>query len=54
MYYLYCFIAFSVRSGRISLDMCINKVLISCTTIHDYNQAHMKAEKICYKMVIKN
>ena len=27
---------------------------ISCTTIHDYNQAYMKAEKICYKMVITN
>ena len=27
---------------------------ISCTTIHDYNQAHMKAEKICYKMDMTN
>ena len=27
---------------------------IPCTTIHDYNQAHMKAEKICYKMGIEN
>ena len=24
----------------------------SCTTIHDYNQVHMKAEKICYKIGI--
>ena len=27
---------------------------ISCTTIHDYNQAHMKAEQICYKVGIAN
>ena len=27
---------------------------IPCTTIHDYNQAHKKAEKICYKMGIAN
>ena len=25
-----------------------------CTKIHDYNQTHMKAEKICYKMGIAN
>ena len=67
MYYLHCFIAFSARSDSISLDICIkysfrkNKtylfqshVALSCTTIHDYNQVHMKAEKICYKMVITN
>ena len=23
---------------------------ISCTTIHDYKQTHIKAEKICYKV----
>ena len=27
---------------------------IPCTKIHDYNQAHMKAEKIWYKMNIAN
>ena len=27
---------------------------IPCTTIHDYNQAHMKAEKICYKIGMAN
>ena len=27
---------------------------ISCTIVHDYNQAQVKAEKICYKMVITN
>ena len=27
---------------------------ISCTIIYDYNQAHMKAENICYKMGIVN
>ena len=27
---------------------------IPCTTIHDYNQAGIKAEKICYKMGMTN
>ena len=27
---------------------------IPCTKMHDYNQTHMKAEKICYKMDIAN
>ena len=27
---------------------------IPCTKLHDYNQIHMKAEKICYKMGIAN
>ena len=27
---------------------------ISCTTFHDYNQAYMKAETICYKMDMTN
>ena len=27
---------------------------IFCTTIHDYNQAHMKAEEICYEIGIAN
>ena len=27
---------------------------IPCTNIHDYNQAHMKAEKICYKKGMAN
>ena len=27
---------------------------IPCTTIHDYNQAHMKAEQICYKIGMAN
>ena len=27
---------------------------IPCTTIHDYNQAHMKAEKIFYKIGMAN
>ena len=25
-----------------------------CITIHDYNQAHVKAEKICYKIGMEN
>ena len=27
---------------------------IPCTKIHDYNQPHMKADKICYKKDIAN
>ena len=27
---------------------------IPCNKMHDYNQTHMKAEKICYKMDIAN
>ena len=27
---------------------------IPCTKMHDHNQTHMKAEKICYKMDIAN
>ena len=27
---------------------------IPCTKMHDYNQTHMKAEKIYYKMDIAN
>ena len=27
---------------------------IPCITIHDYNQAHKKAEKMCYKVVVAN
>ena len=27
---------------------------IPCTKTHDYNQTHMKAENICYKMDIAN
>ena len=65
-YHLHCFIAFCARSNSMSLDMCIKKVLEKIktylfqshvahfTTIHDYNQAHMKAEKICYKMFMTN
>ena len=27
---------------------------IPCSKMHEYNQTHMKAEKICYKMDIAN
>ena len=63
---LYCFIAFCARTGRLDSDMFIKKSLkkwkhtyfkamwhISCTIIHEYSQAIIKADKILVRCVLQ-